>query len=117
LDDLIPAGSTVTQYDLIRMFPNDFTLVPVEMAGADLIGWLDYSRSLAGSGNYLLTSDNLHFQEATQRWELNGETMDPDKIYQMVAPQDALDPSLAIGEKVGTLRQALLTQLHLEALR
>ena len=117
LDDLIPAGSTVTQYDLIRMFPNDFTLVPVEMAGADLIGWLDYSRSLAGFGNYLLTSDNLHFQEATQRWELNGETMDPDKIYQMVAPQDALDPSLAIGEKVGTLRQALLTQLHLEALR
>lgn len=112
LDDLIPAGGVFTQYDLLRTFPNDFTLVTVEMGGEDLIGWLEYSRSLAGSGNYMLTSDNLQFNEAAQGWELNGEALDPAQSYLMVAPKDALDSSMAIGEEVGTIRQALINQLQ-----
>lgn len=112
LDDLIPAGASVTQYDILRAFPFDETVVTVEISGQALIDWLESASTMTGSGAFALTSANLQRNAATQGWELDGVALEPAQLYRLAAPKSDLDPSLAILAEGGTIRQALIMQLE-----
>lgn len=112
LDDLIPAGALVTQYDILRAFPFDEAVVTVEISGQALIDWLESAMTMTGSGAFVLTSTNLQRNTTTQRWELDGVTLDPAQLYLITAPKSDLDPSLPIIAEVGTIRQSLIEQLQ-----
>jgi 5'-nucleotidase/UDP-sugar diphosphatase len=112
LDDLIPAGAPVTQYDILRAFPFDEAVVTVEINGQALNDWLESASTMTGSGAFVLTSTNLRRNATTQRWELDGVALEPQQLYRIVAPKSDLDPSLTPIAEVGTIRQSLIEQLQ-----
>lgn len=111
LDDLIPAGGDILQYDLIRAFPTDFTVVAAEAPGQFLIDNFDYGFSAQGSGGYILTSDNVT-AAADGSWLLDGEPIDPTATYKIAITDNLVDKGVVVQEEVGTLRSILTQQLQ-----
>lgn len=114
LDDLIPTGGAFTEYDIVRTFPNDLAIVSFDMPGAVLAATLDFGLKSAGSGSYLLMTDNVS-READGQWSINGQPLDPKHIYRVGASKGE-SYLTKFGAKVVqtytvTLRQALITQL------
>jgi 5'-nucleotidase len=114
LDDLIPTGGAFTEYDVVRTFPNDLAIVSFDIPGAALAGTLDFGAKSAGSGSYLLMTDNVS-RGADGQWLLNGQPLDPKHIYRVGASKGESFLT-KFGAKVVqthtvTLRQALITQL------
>jgi 5'-nucleotidase len=80
LDDLIPAGGEVTEYDVIRAFPSDDDIVSVKMLGSTLLSLLDDGQAMQGGGSFLLFTDDVTRDNA-DTWLLNDEAIDPNRTY------------------------------------
>ena len=88
LDDLIPEGEPVTEYDVLRIFPiSDPNIVSVEIVGSLLKKVLDAGQKFAGSGCYLLSSANVTRKEAGV-WQIDGVNLDSTKKYQVAMTDD-----------------------------
>lgn len=88
LDDLIPAGSNFTMYDVIRTFPNNFAIVTVDVPGAALKGILDFGEASAGSGQYILRTENVT-KDTDGNWLIDGQPLDTTRTYRAGTTNEA----------------------------
>lgn len=122
LDDLLPAGSEVTMYDIIRGFPNDPNLLSTQVTGEQLKGLLDDGLSQKGQGGFVQTSENITLSSSRQNsWLINGQPIDDAATYDIVTTQIGYDymfrryaekPTPQVSDT--TLRQAFIQQLKSE---
>jgi 5'-nucleotidase len=82
LDDLMPADSPFTRYDVIRTYPINGIVVSAEVTGTVIQQLLDLRPFLIGSGGYPQTSPNVSQNDADE-WLINGEALDPNRVYQV----------------------------------
>jgi len=83
LDDLIPKGSAVTEYDVLRMMPmGEPQIVSVEVPGYILKQMLDDGRECVGSGCFPFTA---HVKESTDGvdWLIGAESLNLDRTYRV----------------------------------
>jgi 2',3'-cyclic-nucleotide 2'-phosphodiesterase (5'-nucleotidase family) len=71
----------VTQYDIIRSLPFGGGIREVDMKGTLLIQVLNHGKNNVGNGGFLLYNDSLQFDKNSNAWILNGNALDPQKIY------------------------------------
>jgi 5'-nucleotidase len=93
IDDEIPAGSKITQYDVLRILPFGGKINGVELKGSLLENVLNIGQSNAGSGGFLQTAN---IQPDGAHWKIAGQPIDPEKIYRI-----ALDEFLLTGKEKG----------------
>ena len=122
LDDCIPAGGTITEYDILRTFAYGRSPVyAVQTPGSLLVELLDFGRRKVGSGSYLLTTPNVAWTPAG--WTIDDELLDQQQPYLVAMADDLLhDYLFYINEArakevtvVGTysdIAQALIAQLQ-----
>jgi len=80
LDDLLPAGGKVTEYDTVRAFPTDYEPVSVQMLGSVLQEQLEDGDKGRGAGEFqLLTDDVTRDEDGT--WRFNDEPIEPTRTY------------------------------------
>ena len=93
IDDLIPAGQTLTEYDLLRILPFGGTVAVYDIRGDVLKQALVQGNLNQGSGGYLqhgnITLDG-------ERWMINGNPIVDDKTYRV-----AVNDFLASGKEAG----------------
>lgn len=111
LDDLIPAGADVLQYDLIRAFPTNYQVVAVEAPGQFIIENLDSGLSSAGTGGYTLNTDNITVAD-DGTYLLDGEPIDPVSTYTLAIFDNLVYGDVVVLEEVGTVRDILAQQLR-----
>lgn len=119
LDDIIPAHTDVTEYDILRLFPvvNPATAL-IEMPGDVLIKTLDIGQSSQGTGFYLLMSQHIQ-QRDNKQWWVNDDPIAPQRVYRVAVsadfPVDFLGthnlPVLPIMAEYNSLRHAVIEQL------
>jgi len=123
LDDLIPAGAEVTEYDVLRTLPIQNPLVrTAQMPGSRLQEMFDRNMKEAGSGYYLLFTENVQ-QAADGSWTIDGAPLDPDRMYQVGTVDNTFDDPCRcpwpddspILEDGIDLRQALINELTLDS--
>ncbi len=78
LDDQL-TGS-VNSVDIFRVLPFGGGIVKVDLKGNLLREVLDYGKSKAGTGAYLQRY-KADFDSKTNKWMVNGQSIDDDKIY------------------------------------
>ncbi|MEZ4727502.1 MAG: metallophosphoesterase [Caldilineaceae bacterium] len=115
MDDLIPAGGNFTMYDVIRTFPNNYDIVTIELPGSGLGFLLNFGYSAAGSGQYILTTDNVT-RTASGSWAVDGQPLDPARIYRVGTTREAARAFSYFGatttaKHLVTLQQLLIQQL------
>lgn len=115
LDDLIPAGGAFTEYDVVRTFPNNLPLIALNMPGAVLSGTLAFGARAAGSGSYILATDNVS-RTVSGQWLIDGQPLNPGQTYRVGA---SVAESYLTGfgatlvqTYTNTLRQVLIEQLE-----
>jgi 2',3'-cyclic-nucleotide 2'-phosphodiesterase (5'-nucleotidase family) len=116
LDDLIPAGGEFTMYDVIRTFPNNFDIVSVDVPGAALNGILAFGKQSAGSGQYILYTDNVT-EDATGTWLIDGQPVENGRIYRVGTTAEAAAGFANFGVTIAVtheldLQELLIQQLH-----
>ena len=93
IDDEIPAGSRITQYDVLRILPFGGKVIGVELKGSLLESVLNIGQTNLGSGGFLqranIEPDGVH-------WKVAGKPLDPERIYNI-----ALDEFLLTGKEKG----------------
>ena len=132
LDDCLPAGGTITRYDLMRTFPlGDSPIYTVEVPGSFLAEILSFGWARAGSGSFLLTTPNVKpcFTDSQTRteqpvaWQINNQPLDDHQSYQVAMSDDLRNDYLfyinaeraqtvKTRQITGTLYQSLVEQLQ-----
>ena len=123
IDDVIPPGP-VTQYDVIRVLPFGGSVVTVRMKGALLARTLSQGKSNVGIGGFLQFAGAAR-SEATGRFEVSGEAIDPDATYLVVVTDFLLtgreaglgfltpdNPDLDVVKEERDVRLVLIDQLR-----
>ncbi|NKB68768.1 MAG: hypothetical protein GKR89_17015 [Candidatus Latescibacteria bacterium] len=90
LDDILPTGSPLREYDIIRILPFGGVLLPAVIKGDRLQVLLDAGQRSRGSGGYLQTSTNTSFEAVvpgSYQWSIDGHLLNPEKSY-LVALND-----------------------------
>jgi 5'-nucleotidase len=91
LDDQIPAGSPITNYDLIRTFSlGTSPIYAVAVPGTLLREVLDFGAEHVGSGSYLLTSANVTCCQVTGGWQISNQPLDSERPYLVALADDML---------------------------
>lgn len=80
LDDLIPVGGEVTEYDVIRALPSNDQIASVKMQGSVLKSLLDDGHAMHGGGSFLLYTNNIT-RRTTGTWLLNNEPINTNSTY------------------------------------
>lgn len=115
LDDLIPAGGAFTEYDVVRTFPNNLPLIALNMPGAVLSSTLAFGAKGAGSGSYLLATDNISHTSNGQ-WLIDGQPLKPGQTYRVGASRGesylTSFGATLVQTYTNTLRQTLIEQLE-----
>jgi 5'-nucleotidase len=81
VDDILQMP--VTQYDIIRSLPFGGSIMEVDMKGSLLLRIMAASLKNKGIGGFLQYSPELVNVSGTGNWSLNGNTIDPDKVYKI----------------------------------
>lgn len=122
LDDLLPAGSPITRYDIWRTFSYGLSSVyGVETPASLLAEILDFGRGKVGSGSYLLTTPNVAWDGS--RWRIGGVVLNEERTYLVAMADDLLNDYLFYinKERAGEVRclgaygdigQALVAELQ-----
>ena len=122
LDDLLPAGSPITRYDIWRTFSYGLSPVyAVETPASLLAEILDFGRGKVGSGSYLLTTPNVTW--TGDGWQIDGVALDGARSYLVAMADDLLHDYLFYINKAragevrclgayGDIGQALVAQLQ-----
>ena len=122
LDDLLPAGGSITRYDIWRTFSYGLSPVyAVETPSSLLAEILDFGRGKVGSGSYLLTTPNVSWNG--DGWQIDGAALDRERSYLVAMADDLLNDYLfyinkaragevrCLGE-YGDIGQALVAELQ-----
>jgi len=114
LDDVIPADSDFTEFDAVRTFPATANVVVIDVPGEALHAILTKGQESAGSGNFILPSENVISKDGI--WLINDTPIDPAKSYKVVATErDAntwAESGATVSQELGlTLQQVLIAQL------
>jgi len=89
LDDCIPAGGTITQYDILRTFSYGCSPVyAVQTPGSLLAEILDFGQRKIGSGSYLLTTANVAWLDGG--WQIDGIALNDQRPYLVAMADDLL---------------------------
>ena len=99
IDDEIPVGSRITQYEVLRILPFGGKIVGVELKGSLLESVLNIGQENRGSGGFLQTAN---IEPDGSHWKVAGKPLDREKTYRI-----ALDEFLLTGNEKGL--QALKT--------
>lgn len=99
LDDVIPAGGSFTQYDILRTFPVDVKVVALDVKGDGLQKILDAGQKAKGTGPFLLTSRQVS-QTAAGAWLINGQPLDVNHTYRVGASQVEAGNYAALGAQL-----------------
>lgn len=115
LDDVIPAGGSFTQYDILRTFPIDTKAVLLEVKGDVLQQILDIGYKARGTGPFLLTSRQVN-RNFAGAWLINGQPIDVNRLYSVAASQAESAAYGRLGAKLVTtydtgMRAVLVQQL------
>jgi 5'-nucleotidase / UDP-sugar diphosphatase len=110
LDDVIPAGSEVLQYDVVRALPFEIGLITVKMSGEKLAGVLDKGRSSKGTGAFVMSA-GPSWDSSNSVWMINGVPIDPLRSYRVVTMGPA-SPELELISENGTLKEAFVAELE-----
>lgn len=115
MDDLIPAGGNFTMYDVIRTFPNNYDIVTINISGQGLTFLLNFGYNAAGSGQYILTTDNVTRRD-DGAWLVDGKPLDPQHIYSVGTTREAARAfsyfgATTVAKHMVTLQQVLIQQL------
>jgi 5'-nucleotidase len=95
IDDVLPVGP-MTQYDVIRVHPFGGRVAEVRIAGNILARVLDTGIANRGSGGFLQTSKVAPDPAQEGEWLIDGEPLDPYRIYRV-----ALNDFLLTGKEAG----------------
>jgi len=79
VDDILQMP--VTQYDILRTLPFGGGVKEVDMKGSLLVQILDAGLKNYRTGGYLQYNEDLHRDDASAKWMLNGTAIDEGKIY------------------------------------
>ncbi|MEZ4474950.1 MAG: bifunctional metallophosphatase/5'-nucleotidase [bacterium] len=93
IDDTIPAGTAVTEYDVLRILPFGGLVVTVTLTGEVLSRTLDAGLANRGRGGYLQT---LGVEGGRGAWKVGGEAISADETYRV-----ALTDFLLTGKEEG----------------
>jgi len=93
IDDEIPAGSQITQYEVLRILPFGGKIVGVELKGSLLESVLNIGQANRGSGGFL---QRANIEPDGAHWKIAGQPLDPEKTYHI-----ALDDFLLTGNEKG----------------
>ncbi len=93
IDDEIPAGSRITQYDVLRILPFGGKVNGVELKGSLLESVLNIGQTNLGSGGFL---QRANIEPDGNHWKVAGNPLDPEKTYKI-----ALDEFLLTGKEKG----------------
>ncbi len=93
IDDEIPAGSPITQYDVLRILPFGGKVNGVELKGSLLESVLNTGLANAGSGGFLQTAN---IEPDGTHWKVAGQLLDPERTYKI-----AIDDFLLTGKERG----------------
>ena len=130
IDDVLSAGVTLTEYDILRVLPFGGNVVLTGMKGELLARTLDQGLKNKGKGGYL---QYAHIEgDGAGAWKIGGKKLDPGREY-TVALTDFLltgqeaglsflkcgdgscqDPGLRVIKSVGDIRKALIARLKKE---
>ncbi|MDA7633229.1 bifunctional metallophosphatase/5'-nucleotidase [bacterium] len=110
LDDIIPAGSEVFQYDVVRALPFEIGLVTVIMSGEKLAGALDTGRTRKGTGAFVMSA-GASWDSTKSVWLINGDPIDSERSYRVVTMGPA-SPELELVSENGTLKEAFVAELE-----
>ncbi|MCB0125127.1 MAG: hypothetical protein KDE58_22885, partial [Caldilineaceae bacterium] len=116
MDDVIPAGGEFTMYDVIRTFPNNFDIVSVDVPGAALNGILSFGAQSAGSGQFILTTDNVT-QDAAGAWLIDGQPVENTRIYRVGTTAEAAAGFANFGVTIAQTHELDLQQLLIQQLQ
>ena len=86
IDDVIPLGAPITEYDVLRILPFGGAVVRVHMTGALLAKVLAAGEQNRGKGGFLQTAGVTH---TAAGWQVAGAALDPAATY-VVALNDFL---------------------------
>ncbi|MEM7530911.1 MAG: metallophosphoesterase [Chloroflexota bacterium] len=111
LDDCLPAGSPITTYDLIRLFPKNYRLVLARLGGHFLCELLDFGAAAIGTGHFMLLSRNVHFSEK-DGWLVDSIPINVEQSYLIAAPDCWLIEGVDLIEETITLREVFAGQLQ-----
>lgn len=79
VDDILQMP--VTQYDILRTLPFGGGVKEVDMKGSMLVQILDAGLKNYRTGGYLQYNENLHRDDVSGKWMLNGAAVEDTKIY------------------------------------
>ncbi|MCP5051776.1 MAG: bifunctional metallophosphatase/5'-nucleotidase [bacterium] len=82
IDDVLPAGYDLLEYDVLRILPFGGTMSNVSMPGSTLRRALEAGSKNQGNGGFLDYS-NVEFREGS--WKVAGKDIDDNKIYKVAA--------------------------------
>jgi 5'-nucleotidase len=116
MDDLIPAAGDFTMYDVIRTFPNNFDIVSVTIPGAALKGILSFGKQSAGSGQFILYTDNVT-QDNDGNWLVDGEAVEDTRIYRAGTTAELAAGFATFGVTVSEPHDRNLQELLIQQLR
>ncbi len=116
MDDVIPAGGDFTMYDVIRTFPNNFDIVAVTIPGAALKGILSFGKQSAGSGQFILYTDNVT-QDNEGNWLVDGEAVEDTRIYRAGTTAELAAGFASFGVTVAETYDLNLQELLIQQLR
>ncbi len=80
LDDKLPAGGEVTEYDSVRAFPTDYRVASVQMLGSVLESHLEKGYKAQGTGSFYLLTDNVTRDE-NGTWLISDKSIVPERTY------------------------------------
>ncbi len=125
IDDEIPAGQTLTEYDILRILPFGGDVILTDMKGSFLKKVLDQGVANAGKGGFLQRGKIAPGKDGS--WLVNDQALDPNRWYK-VALSDFLltgqeeglnylkppNADFKVLETAGGVRQALTDRLKKE---
>jgi len=126
IDDKIPAGQAVTEYDVLRILPFDNNMVLVSITGELLRNVVEQGDRNHGKGGFLQRSSIS--KDAKAGWLVAGDALQPEHSYLIVMSDFLLSgredglaflvpttPGIEIAKKGADLRAAFMQQLRAEA--
>jgi len=115
-DDLIPAGGDFTMYDVIRTFPNNFDIVSIDIPGAGLEFVLNFGEQSAGTGQYILRSQNVT-QDNDGNWLIDGEPLVAEQTYRAGTTAEAAAAFVDLGATLVETHDLDLQELLVQQLK
>ena len=107
IDDVLPAGKSVTLYDIIRISPFGGTISLVEIDGKSLIQALTIGEKSKGSGAFL---QHYNISKEKGSWKIGSNKIEQSKKYKIAISTYLVDKGDS-GLEILTIKQGKVTKI------